>query len=186
MVQASPLIGKNEVDEKMIEFLKKFFDEKFWKFIFVGVINTIVGMAINYGLLFLGDMFHWYDGIAAAVGVKSGDINYWVSSVTNYTLTSILSFVLNKNITFKSRGNTGKSIIKFVLNIAVCYLLAYGIAQPLTDWIMRTWFAGVGEEVIKYISTFVGMVLFTGFNYIGQRFFAFNNKDKSVDGMADE
>lgn len=170
----------------MKAFLKKFFDEKFWKFILVGVINTVVGMIINYGLLFLGDLFHWYDGMAAAMGLNAGDINYWVSSVTNYTLTSILSFILNKNITFKSRGNTGKSIIKFALNIAVCYLLAYGIAQPLTDWIMRTWFAGVGENIIKYISTFVGMVLFTGFNYIGQRFFAFNNKTKKAEQSEDK
>lgn len=162
----------------MKNFLKQFFDIKFWKFIMVGVINTIVGMCIMYGLYFLGDTFHWYDGIAAANGWKAADVNAWVSSAVNYTLTSILSFILNKNITFKSKGNTGKSILKFALNIACCYLLAYGIAQPLTRMIMEKYFASVGDSVTGYITMFVGMVLFTAFNYIGQRFFAFRSKDK--------
>lgn len=162
----------------MGNFLKQFFDIKFWKFIIVGVINTIVGMGIMYGMFFLGDTFHWYDGIAAANGWNASDVNTWVSSAVNYTLTSILSYILNKNITFKSRGNTGKSIMKFAINIAVCYLLAYGIAQPVTRWIMTTYFASVGDSVIGYVTMFVGMVLFTGFNYMGQRFFAFREKEK--------
>lgn len=161
---------------KMLDFLKKFFDIKFWKFIAIGLINTIVGMGIMYGMFFLGDVFHWYDGVAAANGWKASDINTWVSSALNYTITSILSFILNKNITFQSHGNTGSAILKFAVTIGVCYLISYGIAQPLTRFVMTTYFSNVGDNVIGYVTMFAGMVLFTGFNYIGQRFFAFKSK----------
>lgn len=161
----------------MVDFLKKFFDIKFWKFILVGGINTIVGLGINYGMLFLGDYFQWYNGIAPMFGTDAATVNFWVSSATNYTLTSILSYILNKHITFKSKGNTGRSLVRFVINIAVCYLIAYGIAQPLTSWVLATFFPNVDGSIKNYIATFVGMILFTGCNYIGQRFFAFKSDD---------
>lgn len=161
----------------MKSFLKKFFDEKFLKFIIVGVINTIVGMCIMYGMYFLGDTFHWYDGIAIAHGWEASTVNFWVSSALNYTLTSILSYILNKNITFKSKGNTGRSLFRFIINIAVCYLISYGIARPFTTWFMTTFFPSVDAKIVEYLTMFVGMVFFTGCNYIGQRFFAFKKKE---------
>ena len=99
--------------------------------------------------------------------------SYWVSSVTNYTLTSILSFFLNKYFTFRSRGQTRKQIIRFAANIAVCYLLAYGIAKPLTLWLL----SGADRKVQENIAMFVGMCFFTGFNYLGQRLFAFKEEN---------
>ena len=72
--------------------LRTLFDAKLWKFLLVGVINTIVGTAIMFGLY----------NIAGC--------SYWVASAANYVLTSI------------------------------------------------------------------GMVFFTGLNYLGQRFFAFRSR----------
>ena len=57
----------------MIEFLKKFFDIKFWKFIGVGVINTLVGNGV---------MFLLYNVVHAS---------YWLSSAANYIVGSIVS-----------------------------------------------------------------------------------------------
>ena len=65
--------------------LRTLFDAKLWKFLLVGVINTLVGTAIMFGLY----------NIAGC--------SYWVSSAANYVLTSILSFFLNKYFTFRSR-----------------------------------------------------------------------------------
>lgn len=59
--------------------------------------------------------------------------------------------------------------MRFALNIAVCYLLAYGIAKPAVNWML----SGASVSLRDNCSMFAGMVLFTGFNYIGQRFFAF-------------
>ena len=59
--------------------------------------------------------------------------------------------------------------MRFVLNIAVCWLLAYGIAKPLMLYLL----SGAQEKVRDNVAMLAGMVLFTGFNYLGQRLFAF-------------
>lgn len=95
--------------------------------------------------------------------------SYWMSSAANYILTSILSYFLNKTFTFGNKGGVGSTALRFALNIAVCYLLAYGIAKPTVGWLL----SGTSVSLRDNCSMFTGMILFTGFNYIGQRFFAF-------------
>ena len=63
-------------------------------------------------------------------------------------------------------------VVRFVINIAVCYLLAYGIAQPLTSLA----FSGFGKQVQENVAMLVGMCLFVALNYLGQRLFAFKEK----------
>ena len=129
-------------------------DAKLLRFLIVGVINTLVGTAIMFGLY----------NLAGA--------SYWVSSAANYILTSILSFFLNKYFTFRNHENSWSQVLRFVLNIAVCYLVAYGIAKPLCFRLL----VNASESLRDNVSLFVGMVLFTGLNYIGQRLFAFKEK----------
>lgn len=124
------------------------------RFILVGVINTLVGTAIMFGLYNLAHC------------------SYWVSSASNYILTSILSFFLNKFFTFQNKEKSIGQVVRFVVNIAVCYLLAYGIAKPLCLYLL----SGVVTSVRDNVSMFVGMCLFTAFNYCGQRFFAFKKR----------
>ena len=133
------------------------FDAKLLRFLIVGVINTLVGSAIMFGLYNLAGC------------------TYWVSSAANYILTSILSFFLNKYFTFKNKEQSAAQVLRFVINIAVCYLLAYGIAKPLCIRLM----AGASAAARDNVSMLVGMVLFTGLNYLGQRLFAFReNKEE--------
>lgn len=134
----------------MYKKIKELFDASMLKFIIVGIINTIVGTTI---------MFVLYN--VAHCG-------YWFSSGMNYFLTSILSYFLNKYFTFQNKTKSWKMVIKFILNIVVCYFLAYGLAKPLVKLLL------VGNKnVIDNISMIMGMVFFTGLNYLGQRFFAF-------------
>lgn len=134
--------------------LKKLFDTSFLKFVFVGVINTVFGTAI---------MFSAYNLLG---------LSYWVSSALNYILASVLSFVLNKHFTFQNTETGAAVVIRFVVNILVCYLLAYGIAKPL----VRALLSAAGPRIQDNVSMLAGMVLFTFFNYFGQRFFAFQKK----------
>lgn len=129
-------------------------DRKLTKFLLVGVINTLIGTAIMFGLYNLAHC------------------TYWVSSAANYILTSILSFFLNKYFTFGSREKSAGEVARFSVNIAACYLLAYGIAKPMCIAAL----AGASSAVRDNVSMFVGMCLFTGLNYLGQRFFAFRVK----------
>ena len=130
-------------------------DAKLLRFLIVGVVNTLVGMAIMFGLY----------NLAGA--------SYWVSSAANYVLTSILSFFLNKYFTFRNRERSWSQVLRFAVNIAVCYLLAYGIAKPLCLRLL----AHATVTMRDNVSLFVGMVLFTGLNYLGQRLFAFKETD---------
>ncbi len=136
----------------MLKQIRAVVDEKLLKFIVVGVINTLVGMAIMFGL------YNW------------AGCSYWISSAANYVLTSILSFFLNKYFTFGNKEKSLSQVLRFVLNIAVCYLVAYGVAKPLTFAVL----GGVNEQLRTNAAMLVGMCLFTGLNYFGQRFFAFS------------
>ena len=138
--------------------LLSLFDAKLLRFLIVGVINTLVGSAIMFGLYNLAHC------------------SYWVSSAANYILTSILSFFLNKYFTFQNKEQSLSQVLRFVINIAVCYGLAYGIAKPLC----RALLANASVSVRDNVSMLVGMVLFTGLNYLGQRFFAFKSKEESA------
>ena len=130
-------------------------DAKLLRFLIVGVINTLVGMAIMFGLYNLAHC------------------SYWVSSAANYILTSILSFFLNKYFTFRNKEQSLAQVLRFIMNIAVCYGVAYGVAKPLC----RAMLANASVSVRDNVSMLVGMVLFTGLNYLGQRLFAFREKE---------
>lgn len=134
---------------------KDFIDIKTVKFLMVGVINTIVGT---------GTMFLLYNIFGCS---------YWVSSAGNYVVGSVVSYFLNKYFTFKSKSRTLSSIIKFFINISVCYLSAYGIAKPGIRWLM----SGASARVQENVAMLLGMCLFVVLNYFGQRFFVFKEEE---------
>ncbi len=151
----------------MKKLIKTFFDEKFIKFIIVGVINTLVGTGIMFALYHLVGLKKLDNG-----SIK--DLGYWISSAANYILTSILSYFLNKYFTFKNTEKGVKPLLRFALTIAVCYVVAYALAKPLTIKILAG--TTIADDMQKTIAMLVGMVLFTGLNYLGQRFFSFKAK----------
>jgi len=129
----------------------KFFDKTMLKFLFVGIINTLVGCGIMFLLYNLAGC------------------SYWVSSAANYVVGSIVSFLLNKYFTFQRKEWSWQQVGRFILNVAVCYFLAYGAAKPLVLYIL----SGQPVAVQENIAMLAGMCLYTGLNYFGQRFFAF-------------
>ena len=135
--------------------IKKLLDRTFWKFILVGIINTIVGTSV---------MFLCYNAF---------HLNYWVSSAMNYIIGSIVSYFLNKYFTFQNKQRSWKIVIKFIVNISVCYLIAYGVAKPLVARIL----SGQSVTIQENRAMLVGMCLFVGLNYLGQRFFAFKKEE---------
>ncbi len=134
-----------------MQFLKIFYDKTFLKFIIVGVINTIVGACIMFALY---NIFHF---------------SYWVSSIMNYVTGSIVSFFLNKYFTFKSSSFSFKEVIYFIINIAVCFFIAYSLAKPFAVYLL----SGYSVSVQENTAMFTGMVIFTGLNYLSQRFIVF-------------
>ena len=130
------------------------FDVKMWKFLLVGLLNTLVGDGLSFLLINLTDM-----GI-------------WLATALPMALASVMSYFLNKHFTFKNTETGWRPAVRFALNIAMCYVVAYGIAIPLMQWALSTADPTLRDNVAKV----VGMVLFTGCNYLGQRLFAFREK----------
>ncbi len=137
--------------------MKKFFtdlDKTFIRFILVGVANTIFGTAVMF---FLYNVCH---------------MSYWISSAGNYVFGSILSFFLNKNFTFRSKERSVSVVLRFVLNISVCYFIAYGVAKPVATAVL----SGQSLRMQENGAMLVGMVLFVFVNYFGQRIFVFRKR----------
>jgi len=136
--------------------IRSLFDGKLFRFIAVGIVNTIIGSAI---------MFLLYN---------VANFGYWFSSACNYVFTSILSFFLNKYFTFAVRQWSVFMIVAFIVNIVVCYFIAYGIARPAINAILQNSRQAVREN----IALFAGMCLFTGLNYLGQRLIVFKRREE--------
>lgn len=134
--------------------LKKYLDITTLKFLLVGVVNTVVGT----GLMFL--LYNVFS------------VSYWISSASNYIVGSIVSYFLNKYFTFQNKEKSWKQILVFAVNITCCYLLAYGAAKPVVEYIL----SGAGEKIQGNVSMLVGMGLFLVLNYLGQRLIVFRNK----------
>ena len=155
----------------MKDFLKKFFDIKFWKFLLVGVINTIVGEGVV--LLCLHPIgwknFVWGAGAAAVAGTIVG---------------SIVSYFMNKYFTFKNKEKGVKPMIRFTLNIVVCLLIRVIAATAVTELCKALSLSMFGMDVNSFAGNMgwiVGACVFVACNYVGQRFFAFREKNEVVD-----
>lgn len=135
----------------MKKLINLFFDKTFVKFIIVGVINTLFGTGI---------MFLFYNVL---------HFSYWISSASNYFFGSILSYFLNKNVTFNNTEKSAKTIVRFVVGISICYLVAYGVARPIASFFLSDFSSVIKDNV----SMLIGMGLFVVLNYISQRFFVF-------------
>lgn len=131
-------------------------DNTVLKFLLVGVVNTLIGT---------GTMFLLYN---------LAHCSYWVSSAANYIVGGIVSFFLNKYFTFQSKTWEWSQVWKFAVNVTVCYLLGYGLAKPLVLHLL----AGQAVNIQENVAMLVGMCLYTGLNYLGQRFFAFKNVER--------
>jgi putative flippase GtrA len=125
-----------------------------FRFMLVGMVNTLVGSTI---------MFLLYN---------AANMGYWFSSAANYVIGSVLSFFLNKYFTFNVRQWSAYMVITFILTIAFSYLVAYGISKPAVNLLLKD----SPQKMRENIALFIGMCLFTGINYLGQRFMVFRVK----------
>lgn len=133
--------------------MSKLFDRSIPKFLLVGVGNTLLSAVLMFLLEGLG---------------------YWPSTAIAYLAGAVMSFFLNRTFTFKSEESLGRSALKFAVNVAVCYVLAYSIAQPLGGAVLGgLGITGIWQERLAKLG---GMGLYTVLNYFGQRFFAFQKR----------
>lgn len=117
----------------------------------VGVINTLMGwviMAVLYNLVHM---------------------NYWLSSGISYFIGSVFSYHANSRMTFKVENKDRGLPWRFAVNIIVCYLIAFSVAQPLMEKIL----AAQPKVVVDNVAMFLGMCMFIVMNFFGQKIFVF-------------
>lgn len=135
----------------MKEKIKNMLDITFWKFVLVGIVNTLVGTGVMFAAY---NLLH---------------LSYWVSSASNYVVGSIVSYFLNKYFTFQNK----EKILEATGDVRDKYynMLSAGIwvAKPIVSRILHDQSKSVQEN----LSMLVGMGAFVVFNYVGQRLVVF-------------
>lgn len=140
----------------MLKLVKRAFQTEGIRFIIVGVANTVIGtaaMLFAYNILGFG---------------------YWISSILNYVVGSIFSYFANKYFTFKSEEKSPKELLRFVLNIVVCYVISYSVAKPIIGMLLGQ--LNLTTSVFEQISMLTGTGIFIVINFCGQKFFVFKKK----------
>lgn len=135
-------------------------DKSFVIFLLIGGLNTLLNWII---------MLVLYTNLG---------MDEWTASAIGYTLTSALSFFLNRKFSFRSKGAFWGDLIRFALVIGACYLIANLIAFPFIKWLLDLPAFVSIQRWSGQIALIFGNVLFTILNYFGQRFFAFNREEQ--------
>lgn len=125
----------------------------FVRFLIVGLINTVVGLTIMYVLYHLANQ------------------SYWLSTFIGNSVGALVSFILNRSFTFKSKGTVRKSIMKFLLVILCCYFISYHLGTLLVDWSMKEMNYAISFQTD--LAILLSTAIYTITNYICQKQFVF-------------
>ncbi len=120
----------------------------------VGVANTLMGLVI---MEVLYNLIH---------------MNYWLSSGISYFVGSVFSYHANGKLTFKVEHRDRWLPWRFAVNIVVCYLVAFGVAQPLVRYVL----ASQSEVIVDNVAMILGMGLFIVMNFFGQKLLVFRRR----------
>ena len=136
---------------------KKFFDKSMYRFLIVGLLNTIIGLAL---------MFFLYNIIG---------LGYWGATAPAYIAGSVFSYFMNRSYTFSYKKRDKMSILRFAAVQIAAYIIAYFIAKPLVVYIFTRFndLVDLDMNIIEQIAIVIGMCFFIVLGYTGQRFFVF-------------
>ena len=128
----------------------------FGRFLLVGIINTIVGLAITLFLYHLMRVGYWG---ATAIGNGCG---------------VFVSYQLNRRFTFRQATGGYRYWLRFLLVVLLSYLIAYRLSLVIVHHLFPT--------LSETIAILIGMILYTGLNFIGQSVWVFDENSKQTPG----
>lgn len=134
----------------------------FIKFLFVGIVNTLIGLSLMLSLL------NW------------ADWDYWTSTFVGNIVGAMVSYVLNRNFTFQSNQHWWRGLWRFALVVTTCYGLAYYLGLFFIKSFLSYCMPQANLKLIENIAVLIGMCIYTLLNYAGQKFYVFkiNNNDQ--------
>ncbi len=128
----------------MIKFIKKLFSYRWFRFLFVGGINTIVG----------------YGSYALLIFFK---INYLLATTLSTIIGVINSYVWNRKFTFKSNKSVKKEIPKFVSIYLISYCAGMIIIYILVSKL----------NMNEYLAGLLNLVSTTLISWFGHKYISF-------------
>lgn len=132
----------------------------FFRFLLVGVVNTIVGLSSIFILL---NVFM---------------LNYWPSTFVGNTIGATVSFFLNRRFTFNSSVSIHKGAPAFIMVIIICYFGSYSISQWCASQFDESFFTHT-LLTKQNLAVLFGTCLYTVSNYLGQKYVVFYHGKKS-------
>lgn len=120
-------------------------DATFFRFVLVGIVNTLVG----YAIIML--LFH-------VMG-----LGYALSYFLSYMVGIIISFFLNRHFVFFSQKSKAKEFLKFL----IAFVLSYGVSY------MGLYFIMENHLLSANIAFFAGMVIYSILFYLLNRYITF-------------
>jgi len=120
-------------------------DATFFRFVMVGVVNTIIGYSIIMVLYHL-------------IG-----LSYSLSYFLSYIVGILVSFFLNRKFVFYSKNNKLAEFLKFLVAFGVSYSVSYFALFLLMEWSMLN----------PNIVFFIGMVIYSTLFYLLNRYITF-------------
>lgn len=127
----------------------------FFRFLIVGLVNTMVGLSSMYILL------------------HAAGLSYWLSTFIGNSIGAVVSYFLNKTFTFKSNAPVGKSALRFMIVILGCYFISYYLGKQFTNWALDQ-VSFISSSYKTDIAVLFGTGLYTISNYFGQKVFVFS------------
>lgn len=122
-------------------------NKQFIKYLAVGVMNTIVGYGVIFSLMYIG---------------KSPEF----SNITGYIIGISVSYILNRYFTFNDKNNFFTGFLKFVLSMAISYILNF----ITLIYCIRV----IG--INPYLSQLISGVVYTISGFLFSKYFAFRGK----------
>jgi len=139
----------------MVKKFSCFVDMTLFRFLLVGVFNTVFGITLMF-------LLHSIAGFG-----------YWGASSTVYLLGTSISYFLNKNFTFRQKHAKLRSFFVFYAIVSICYLISFGMSRILVQFLSEFIFTIKDYSTIEQIAMLIGMCIFTALNYFGQKFVVF-------------
>ncbi|MEJ5364639.1 MAG: GtrA family protein [Desulfosoma sp.] len=119
----------------------------FNRYVLVGLVNSVVGYGVIFGLLSLG-------------------ANPYLSNASGYAVGITVSYILNKRFSFRSRKPDRTAFPLFVASLAVAYLANLAVLFALLRW----------GAVNPYLAQLLAGGVYTLVGFLGSRYIAFGSK----------
>jgi len=154
------LTSINKMKDLWQRFVKGFFTKETLIYLIVGLTNTAIGWIETY---IYNNFFHW---------------GYWVTSIVVFVIGLIFTFVLNRKYTFQSDAPLKELLPKYLLEVFICFVTAYGLGKVILDWFFSSvWKLNLSVDMLDTVKGILANCAYIALNYIGQKFFVFRKKN---------